>query len=101
MTTLTSGFDLLFYMGFHDYIGISPYIFILFTNLFEDLISMRYTIIAYSVINANITPSKVEASIFSILAGVTNLGFGVIGSLHGNFWASFLELRKGHLGNMY
>ena len=101
LTTITTIFDLLFYLRVYEYIYVSPFIFILFTNIFEDFITMRYCIIMYSVVNAKVTPHSVEASIFSLLAGCSNLGFGVLGSYHGTFWANLLNLSKDNLDNMY
>ena len=92
MTSFVTLFDLLYFMGLDTYV--SSYFILPFTNLFEDFISMRYTVIVYSVLNAKITPDSVEATIISILTGVNNLGFGVIGSYHGTLWAGALGIEK-------
>lgn len=92
LTTITTIFDLLFVLRWNTYIYIHDYIFVLFTNLFEDFIHMRYIFIATGVICARITPNSVEATVFSLFAGMGNLGFGVIGGLLGNFWAVMLSI---------
>jgi len=100
-TTVTTFFDLAFVLRWNTYIYIPDYIFILFTNLFEDFIGMRYSIIANGVINARITPNAVEASVFAILTGLSNLGYGLIGSLMGTFWCNLLDINRTSLGNFY
>ena len=62
---------------------------------------MRYAIIANGVINARITPNAVEASIFAILTGLSNLGFGLIGSLMGTFWCNLLDINRSTIANFY
>mmetsp|Transcript_7718 Transcript_7718/g.7135 ORF Transcript_7718/g.7135 Transcript_7718/m.7135 type:complete len:233 (+) Transcript_7718:839-1537(+) len=98
---VTTFFDLLLYLRFFEYIGVSKYIFILFTNIFEDFISMRYIIIATTVVCARVTPNYIEASIFALLIGISNLGFGVCASIHGNFWANVLNINNESMENMH
>lgn len=90
LTTITTIFDILFVLRWNKYIYIHDYIFVLFTNLFEDFIHMRYICIATGVICAKITPNSVEATVYSLFAGMGNLGFGVLGGLFGNFLANVL-----------
>lgn len=101
MTTITTFFDIALVLRWNTYLYIPDYIFILFTNLFEDFISMRYAIIANGVINARITPNSVEASIFAILTGLSNLGFGLVGTVMGTVWSSVLNINKENYGNLY
>ena len=100
-TTVTTFFDIAFIQRWNTHLYIPDYIFILFTNLFEDFISMRYAIIANGVINARITPDSVEASIFAILTGMSNLGFGLVGTMMGTMWSSWLGIDMDHLENLY
>ncbi|CDW79847.1 folate-biopterin transporter family [Stylonychia lemnae] len=101
LTSFTTFFDLAFVLRWNTYIYIPDYIFILFTNLFEDFIGMRYSIIANGVINARLTPDAVEASVFAIFTGLSNLGFGLIGSMMGTYWSNLLNINRQNLDNFY
>jgi hypothetical protein len=101
LTSLTTLGDLLWVLKVYDYIGVNQYVFLIITNLFEDFVGLKYGILANSVINARITPHSVEATIFAVLTGMNNLGFGVLGPLLGNFWAEVLGINLKNFDNFY
>jgi len=101
ITTLTTISDIIFVMGLHRHFYINDYVFLLITNLFEDMISNRYTIICSGVVHTRIAPQAVEATVLALLAGASNLGFGVLGPIFGNFWAYMLGLNARNLGDLY
>lgn len=88
ITTITTVGDILFAFRINLAIGIPDWFFLPFTNLFEDFINMRYTVIAHGVINARISPESVEATVFAVLTGCSNLGFGMLGSFFGTYLAN-------------
>jgi len=100
MTVFFTFFDFLFYMEVYKYLGWSPKVFIYLTNIVEDYLTVRYSVIAYSVVNARITPITIEASIFAALVGVALFGFGVLGTLHGTAWALYLGLSKENMARL-
>ena len=101
LTTITTAFDIAFVLRLNQYLYINDYVFLFFTNLFEDFLSTRFIIIANGVINARITPNNIEASILAIFTGLGNLGFGLIGTLMGNFWGSYFRIDGNNLENLY
>ena len=101
ITTLTTVTDIIFVMGLHRRFYINDYVFLLCTNLFEDMLSNRYTIICAGVVHMRIAPQAVEATVLALLAGASNLGFGVVGPIFGNFWAYMLGLSSRNLGDLY
>jgi len=56
MTSMTTIFDICFVMGIHRLFFINDYLFLIFTNLIEDLLSQRYTFICSGVVHTNIAP---------------------------------------------
>jgi hypothetical protein len=84
LTTVTTFFDLLLVIRWNTWFNISDYLFVLVTNLFEDFIHTRYIIIANMAMITRVVPHSVEATVFALLSGMLNLGFGVFGSLFGN-----------------
>lgn len=56
MTSVTTFFDICFVMGIHRLFFINDYVFLIFTNLLEDMLSQRYTFICSGVIHTNIAP---------------------------------------------
>lgn len=57
LTIITTLADLAFVMRWNELVYLNDYVFVLFTNLFEDFIHMRYICIATGVIQAKITPN--------------------------------------------
>ena len=90
LTTVTTIFDILLVCRINQLIGIPDYLFLIVTNLFEDFVNTRYQTIANSVINARCTPRAIEATIFSLFTGMSNLSFGVIGNFFGVYVAELL-----------
>ena len=97
MTTFSTIFDVLLYKEVDKLLGINAFVFTLFTNIFEDCMHMKYTIVTYCTINAKVTPRSVEATIFSVLTGLGNFSFGVIGSLYGAFICTSLGINSKNL----
>ena len=101
LTSITTFFDLLFVMKAYDYLYINKYVFLVFTNMFEDFLGFKYSIICNGVIHTRITPHSVEATVLSVLGGMSNFGFGVFGPITGNLWAYFFGIDKENLSNLY
>jgi len=101
LTTITTFFDILLVLRINTLFYIPDSVFILFTNLFEDFLNSRYSSIANGVINAKVTPHAIEATIFAIFTGTSNLGFGVIGNIFGTYLADLLQINETNLGNLY
>lgn len=55
-TTVTTFFDIIFVLRLNKYIYISDYIFVIFTNLLEDMGSTRHTVICNGVVHTRIAP---------------------------------------------
>jgi len=92
LTTISTFFDILLVLRINTLFLIPDSIFILFTNLFEDFLNSRYQSIANGVINARVTPHAIEATMFALFTGVSNLGFGVIGNIFGSYLAEILSI---------
>lgn len=101
LTTVTTVFDYAFVRRWNLVIGIPDYIFLLFTNLLEDFVGIRFALFANGVINARITPHSVEASIYAIITGLSNLGFGVVGTLFGTYVSDALGINQQHMDNLH
>ena len=101
MTILTTLFDLLLVLRVNVMFGINDFVFLAFTNMLEDFLGFRYAIVPNGVINTRITPHSVEGTVLSVLTGMSNLGFGVLGPLVGNVWAYYLGIDKNNLQNLW
>ena len=97
LTAITTFFDILFVLRVNVILGINDYLFLAFTNMLEDFLGFRYSIVANGVLYTRITPQSIEGTIVSVFAGFSNFGFGVIGPLFGNLWASLLGIDKNNL----
>lgn len=100
LTTITTVFDIMYVLRVHEGI-LNDYVMLIFTNLLEDLVNMRFSNLPQMVINGKVTPKSIEATVFAVFAGMSNLGYGVVAPIIGNLIASALGINKVNLGNFY
>jgi len=75
--------NLVFVLRWNKLIGINDLVFVILTSLISDTMSLAFSFLPTLVLFTQITPSKIEASMFALLTGVFNLANSVAGPLGG------------------
>ena len=65
--------------------GISDLFFIIFTTVITDTLAMSFSLMPTMVLFAKITPKYIEATVFALLTGCSNLSFAVLSPMVGAF----------------
>lgn len=80
--------------------GMSPYMFTMLASVTMEAIYSGLFLMPGQVIYAKLIPEKVEASMFAIVTGLTNLAQLFVSKMLGNFINLFYNVRKEDLSNL-
>jgi hypothetical protein len=65
------------------FLHINDLTFIIFTNLITDILALSFSILPVQVLFAKITPKHIEATVFALLTGTSNMAGGVLSPMVG------------------
>jgi hypothetical protein len=66
-------------------LGVSDLVFVILSSLVSDTMSLAFSLLPTLVLFTKITPTKIEASVFALLTGVSNFSNGVASPIVGSF----------------
>ena len=100
--TLAAGCDTLFTMKVYENLGIDPFIFCFFTSTTLFTLVLALFMIPPFVLVAKISPSHVEAIIFSFVASIVSLCIFSLPKLSGVIWNKLLfHITEENLDELY
>jgi hypothetical protein len=79
------------------FFGIQDLHYVVFTNTFMGIISQSLSLLPTLVLFTKVTPNLIEASIFALLAGVSNFSDGVASPLIGSVICKLMGVDGDHL----
>ena len=83
------------------YYGINDIFFIVFTTIVTDTLAMSFSMMPTMVLFAKITPKHIEATVFALLIGCSNLSFAVLSPMVGSLLNdSFVYVTQENMENM-
>jgi vacuolar-type H+-ATPase subunit I/STV1 len=84
------------------YLYINDLVFIIFTSIVTDILVLSFSNLPSMVLFAKITPKHIEATVFALLTGTSNLANGVLSPMVGA-WINdrFVKVTADDLSNFY
>ena len=82
-------------------LGLSPFLFMAIFNSIDESLYNAFVNMTGSILNTKLIPPNVEASIYSMKAGLVNFCFLFVASWNTLFWNKFFEVTEDNLNDLW
>ena len=82
-------------------LGLSPFLFMAIFNSVDESLYNAFVNMTASILNTKLIPPNVEASIYSLKAGLGNFSFLFLASWNTLFWNKFFEVTEDNLNDLW